>query len=97
MALPLLQGFLCFFAYWHGWDTVRETRIRQGWSAREYLKRAAPFTLVAIAALAAGSSLWVSSGQAGGWPALFVLLGALTAAHAPVMKRFLLGRPAADG
>ena len=92
MVLPLLQGFLCFFAYWHGWDTVRETRMRQDWSAREYLKNALPFTVLAIVALALATFYWVAD-----WSVLFAALGALTAAHAPAMKRFLLGGPAGDG
>ncbi len=32
-ALPLLPGFLCFFSFWHGWDSALSTRLQQGWSA----------------------------------------------------------------
>ena len=91
MVLPLLAGFLCFFAFWHAWDTMRIQRMRQGWSSSEYWRRALPFTVVSVMALL-GSWLLLgdSADEALKWKILFVALGALTAAHAPVMKRFLL-------
>lgn len=93
--LPLVQGFLCFFAFWHAWDTMRETRLRKGWSAQEYAKRALPFTSVAVAALVVGA--YVTGFSERSLALLFILLGGLTVAHAPHMKRFLMSPPLDDG
>jgi lycopene beta-cyclase len=83
MALPLLQGFLCFFAFWHGWDSVLAQKDRKRWSAPQHLRQALPYTLLSLAG--AASLLWLAHG----WQVLFIAIGALTAAHAPVMSRFL--------
>lgn len=91
MVLPLLAGFLCFFAFWHAWDTIRIQRTRKGWDSSEYWRRALPFTIVSIAALIGSWLLfadWIDAALK--WKILFVALGALTAAHAPVMKHFLI-------
>ncbi|NDG84314.1 MAG: hypothetical protein EBX52_04655, partial [Proteobacteria bacterium] len=88
--LPLIQGFLCFFCFWHAWDSVQQQRVIKGWSWGEYLRKALPFTL--LATLGAGAVLLYLNGSGGAregaWSIFFVLLGALTLPHARVMKRF---------
>jgi hypothetical protein len=90
MVLPLVAGFLCFFAFWHAWDTMRFQRMRKGWNWSEYWRRALPFTTISVAALLGFWLFFANSvDEALKWKILFVALGALTSAHAPVMKRFL--------
>ncbi|NDF15245.1 hypothetical protein EB061_07985 [bacterium] len=81
-ALPLLPGFLCFFVFWHSWDSVRFQQSNLGLSASQYLKSALPWTAVSI--LGAIAWMWFTKS----WEILFYLVGALTAAHAPEMSRF---------
>jgi lycopene beta-cyclase len=91
MALPLLEGFLCFFAFWHGWDTMRMQRMQKGWTSSEYWRKALPFTAVSTVATLLVWLAFADSSEAHlKWKILFIALGALTAAHAPVMKRLLL-------
>ena len=90
MALPLLPGFFCFFAFWHGWDSVKAQKLTMGWSSAQYIRRALPFTLISLAGILALVFMYshlTESDQV--WKILFVMIGALTAAHAPVMKKFL--------
>jgi Brp/Blh family beta-carotene 15,15'-monooxygenase len=88
--LPLLQGFLCFFCFWHAWDSVQHQRSVKGWSGGDYLRKSLPYT--ALATLGAGGVLlylnFSGRSQDAIWSAFFVLLGALTLPHARVMKRF---------
>lgn len=81
-ALPLLPGFLCFFVFWHSWDSVMFQRSRLGWSSTLYFRRAFLFTALSIL----GSLALMVTLQR--WEIFFFLIGALTAAHAPVMSRF---------
>lgn len=94
LALPLLPGFFCFFAFWHGWDSIVAQRAGTGWTSTEYALRAVRYTFVSLL----GIFLLILAGAAWGdfnriWQILFVMIGALTAAHAPVMKRFLKRKP----
>ncbi len=83
MLLPLIQGFLCFFVFWHSWQSVLVQNNRQGWTISEHIRRALPFTLLSI--VGALAVVWLTQE----WRVLFILIGAITAAHAPVMSRFL--------
>jgi lycopene beta-cyclase len=94
LALPLLPGFFCFFAFWHGWDSIVAQRAGTGWTSTDYALRAVRYTFVSLI----GIFLLILAGAAWGdfnriWQILFVMIGALTAAHAPVMKRFLKRKP----
>ena len=87
--LPLIPGFLCFFGYWHSWDSIRQQRNAKGWTNVEYFKRGIPFSILAWLGLA-GLLVW---GKLEGiavqfLPMLFVVLGALSLSHSQVMKRF---------
>ncbi len=89
--LPLLPGFFCFFAFWHAWGSIRVQRSRMRLGHLEYMKKAFPLTLLAwigIGLLFGWS--WVWDRGTSFWTILFVMIGALTTAHAPVMSRFLL-------
>lgn len=89
MMLPLLPGFLCFFAFWHGWDSIRAQRERMGWSVGDYVRKALPLSVVSWAGIF--GLIWWFDGLI--WKVFFIAIGALTAAHVPAMKRFLLSRP----
>lgn len=94
LALPLLPGFFCFFAFWHGWDSILAQRAANGWTARQYLSKSLPYTMASI--LGIGGVVWIY-GRSGDhnqiWQLVFLGVGALTASHAPVMKRFLKRKP----
>ncbi len=81
-ALPLLPGFLCFFVFWHSWDSVKFQQSNLGWSHSRYFKSAWPSTVISIIGAMALMGFTKS------WETLFFLVGALTAAHAPEMSRF---------
>lgn len=88
-ALPQIPGFLCFFAFWHSLDSIAQQRAERGLSLADYLKQGAPLAAVAWAGLfflraVAGHGV----GQLDFYPALFLLLAALTVSHAAVMRRF---------
>jgi len=90
MILPLLPGFFCYFAFWHGWDSMRAQMKARKWTLKEYAAKAAPYTFLAHTAILAVFWLYKDAQS----PALlikifFVAISALTAAHAPAMKRFL--------
>jgi lycopene beta-cyclase len=94
VALPLLPGFFCFFAFWHGWDSIVAQRAGTGWTSTEYALRAVRYTFISVI----GIFFLILAGAAWGdfnriWQILFVMIGALTAAHAPVMKHFLKRKP----
>lgn len=94
LALPLLPGFFCFFAFWHGWDSIVAQRARMGWTSTEYATRAVRYTfvsLIGIFSLILAGAAWGDLDRI--WQILFVMIGALTAAHAPVMTRFLKRKP----
>ncbi|MBC7691845.1 MAG: Brp/Blh family beta-carotene 15,15'-dioxygenase [Methylotenera sp.] len=87
--LPLLPGFLCFFVFWHAWDSVTHQMQAKGWSIRQYLKKSIPFTVLAWLGVALLASVTLARGERDSlWSILFVSLGALTLSHAQVMKRF---------
>lgn len=91
--LPLLPGFFCFFAFWHSWDSIVAQRAATGWTSAEYAVRAVRHTLISLAGiflLILIRSAWGHSDQI--WQITFVMIGALTAAHAPIMKAFLKTR-----
>ncbi|MEY4631401.1 MAG: hypothetical protein RIQ81_1521 [Pseudomonadota bacterium] len=94
LALPLLPGFFCFFAFWHGWDSIVAQRAATGWTSKEYALRAARYTFISVTGiflLFVLYSAWSEHDRI--WQILFVMIGALTAAHAPVMKGFLKRKP----
>ncbi len=90
MALPLLSGFFCFFAFWHGWDTLNVQMKAQKWNMKEYVRHAAPYTLLAYAVILIFVAL-INDGLTFSiiTKTLVITISALTAAHAPAMKRFL--------
>jgi Brp/Blh family beta-carotene 15,15'-monooxygenase len=93
-ALPLLPGFFCFFAFWHGWDSIAAQRAGNGWSLKEYAQKSLRYTLASIMAVFLLVLIYATSRADNQiWQIIFVAVGALTAAHAPVMKRFLKRKP----
>lgn len=98
MALPLLPGFFCFFAFWHGWDSMKVQLKSKKWTLGEYARRSAPYTLVANLVIL-GFVLFHQemAGSSTPWRILFISISALTAAHAPAMKRFLFSVQDAPG
>ncbi|MCX6106930.1 MAG: beta-carotene 15,15'-dioxygenase, Brp/Blh family [Proteobacteria bacterium] len=94
MSLPLLPGFFCFFAFWHAIDSSREQCLGNGWSLIEYTKKSLPFTLVAHAGIALFILIFANATDFNVlWKIVFIAIGALTAAHSPVMTRFLFQGP----
>jgi Brp/Blh family beta-carotene 15,15'-monooxygenase len=90
MVLPLLPGFFCYFAFWHGWDSMRVQMKAKKWSMKEYAEKAAPYTFLAHLTLVA--VFWFYKDVESPilfFKILFIAISALTAAHAPEMKRFL--------
>jgi lycopene beta-cyclase len=85
-ALPLIPGFLTFFCFWHSWDTILQQRKTLNWSAKEYLRAAAPFTTLASLSLMVLALAFDKLGSIESY--LFLFLGALTVSHSVVMKRF---------
>ena len=56
----------------------------------EYTKKSLPFTLVAHAGIALFILIFANATDFNGlWKIVFIAIGALTAAHSPVMTRFL--------
>ena len=93
-ALPLLPGFFCFFAFWHGWDSITAQRAAKGWSLIEYAQKSLRYTLTSLMAIFLLVLIYATSKADNEiWQIIFVAVGALTAAHAPVMKRFLKRKP----
>ncbi len=90
MVLPMIPGFLCFFAFWHGWDTLKVQMKTQHWNMKDYVRQAAPYTLLAYAMILAMMVLF-KDGLSFSMivKILIIAISALTAAHAPAMKRFL--------
>ena len=94
LTLPLLPGFFCFFAFWHGWDSITAQRAGKGWSLIEYAQKSLRYTLASIMAVFLLILIYATSRADNQiWQIIFVAVGALTAAHAPVMKRFLKRKP----
>jgi hypothetical protein len=66
----------------------------RGGAPREYIRRALPFTVLALLTLISVAGLVWALGLSDHadfiWSVLFVGLGALTSAHARVMKSFLM-------
>ena len=94
LALPLLPGFFCFFAFWHGWDSITAQRSANGWSLMEYAQKSLRYTLASLTAVFLLITIYANSSADNRiWQIVFVAVGALTAAHAPVMKRFLKRKP----
>jgi lycopene beta-cyclase len=90
IALPLLPGFFCFFAFWHSFESVQIQRMKTGWSATQYFKKAWPLTLVTLLGMAVLIFLFANTTKLElVWKVIFILISCLTAAHAPVMTRFL--------
>ena len=90
MILPLLPGFLCFFAFWHGWDTMKVQLKKRNWDRREYVRQAAPYTLLSYFMILILMALFKDSlNFTLITKILIIAISALTAAHAPAMKRFL--------
>lgn len=94
MALPLLPGFFCFFAFWHSWDSIVAQRAGKGWTSTEYAQRAIRYTFASLVGIFLAILIFSAWGDYDRvWQILFVMIGTLTAAHAPVMKRFLKIKP----
>jgi lycopene beta-cyclase len=94
LALPLLPGFFCFFAFWHGWDSIAVQRAVKGWSSKQYLIKSLPYTTLSLVGITLLAWLYAHSGGSQQiWKIVFLGIGALTASHAPVMKRFLKKKP----
>jgi lycopene beta-cyclase len=94
LALPLLPGFFCFFAFWHGWDSIAAQRAAKGWSSKQYLLKSLPYSTLSLVGIAVLAWLYARSGGSPEiWKVVFLGIGALTASHAPVMKRFLKTKP----
>lgn len=94
LALPLLPGFFCFFAFWHGWDSILAQRTAKGWTAKQYFRKSLGYTSVSVFGI--GLIIWMyppSGNIQQIWQIIFLGVGALTASHAPVMKRFLKRKP----
>jgi lycopene beta-cyclase len=92
--LPLLPGFFCFFAFWHAVDSSREQRLLTGWTVGNYTKKALLFTLVTHAVIILSILLFANTTDLNVlWKIVFIAIGALTAAHSPVMTRFLFQEP----
>lgn len=94
MVLPLLPGFFCYFAFWHGWDTMRVQMKTTKWTLKKYVGKSAPFTILAHLSIVA--MFWLCKEAHSRTQLLrifFVAISALTAAHAPAMKRFLFSDP----
>ncbi len=90
--LPLLPGFFCFFAFWHAWDSIVAQSAVKGWTSASYARKAIRYTVASWAGIFLGIVAFTAWGDpTRAWQVLFVAIGALTAAHAPVMKSFLLG------
>ncbi len=90
LALPLLPGFFCFFAFWHGWDSIKAQMAGNGWNATEYVKKSLRYTVASLVGICLLVFIYATSGDEHRiWQIIFVAVGALTASHAPVMKRFL--------
>jgi|GEM_PF-160099 len=90
--LPLLPGFFCFFAFWHAWDSIIAQRAVKGWTSASFARKAIRYTVASWTGIflgIVGFTAWGDPNRA--WQVLFLSIGALTAAHAPVMKSFLLG------
>jgi Brp/Blh family beta-carotene 15,15'-monooxygenase len=77
--LPLLAGFLCFFAFWHSTDSIEQQRAKLGWSWSQYFRKAWPLTVVSWVALMVLAFFFGSN-----WGLFFVALAALTFSHARV-------------
>ena len=84
--LPLIPGLLAFFCFWHSWDTIAQQKKILRWTTKDYLKKAAPYSLAATFFLI-GTVYFFDSFQ-NIWSYLFLLLGALSVSHSFVMKRF---------
>jgi hypothetical protein len=94
LALPLLPGFFCFFAFWHGWDSILTQRAANGWTARQYVSKSFRYTLASILGIGVIAWIYARSGDQNQlWEIVFLGVGALTASHAPAMKRFLKRKP----
>lgn len=94
LALPLLPGFFCFFAFWHGWDSILAQRAANGWTAKQYLSKSLRYTMTSILGIAVIALIYTRFGHQNQiWQIVFLGIGALTASHAPVMKRFLKRKP----
>ncbi|NDE16838.1 hypothetical protein EBZ80_18085 [bacterium] len=90
--LPLLPGFFCFFAFWHAWDSIIAQRAVKGWTSASYARKAIRYTVASWTGIFLGIVAFTAWGDPNrAWQVLFLSIGALTAAHAPVMKSFLLG------
>ncbi len=87
--LPLLPGFLCFFAFWHSWDSITHQLQAKNWSLLEYFKKGFLFTFVSWAGIFGLIFVLNYFGKlANFWSALFMTLGALTVSHSQAIKRF---------
>jgi len=87
--LPLIPGFLCFFSFWHSWDSIRQQRKVKRWTAVQYGQKSSLFSALAWFGLAAVFAIGNLTGRMTEFlPILFVALGALTLSHARTMKRF---------
>jgi beta-carotene 15,15'-dioxygenase len=97
VALPLITGFLCFFVFWHSWDSVRHQRQLAGWSFRKYLAKTIPFSGAAWVGTFAAAGIAVRFGYADRLSlALFLVLASLTLPHAIVMRNFYTGQRSMD-
>jgi hypothetical protein len=94
LVLPLLPGFFCYFAFWHGWDTMRVQMKSRQWTLGEYIGKSAPYTFLAHLSILAVAWLCKDAQSPNQLlKILFIAISALTAAHAPAMKRFLFSNP----
>jgi lycopene beta-cyclase len=94
LALPLLPGFFCFFAFWHGWDSIVAQRAANGWTAKQYISKSLRYTVASILGIGVIAWIYARSGDQNQlWQVVFLGVGALTASHAPAMKRFLKRKP----
>ena len=82
-ALPLLSGFLVFFAYWHSIDSIRHQKESRQLSWQNYFRQTLPMTALSWVGLA---GLFVCFGF--NWGVFFVALGAVTLPHAFAMMKF---------
>ncbi len=87
--LPLLPGFLCFFSFWHSWDSISHQIQAKNWSLLEYYRKG--FLLTVVSWIGIFSLIFILNyfGKlANFWSALFMTLGALTISHSQAIKRF---------
>jgi Brp/Blh family beta-carotene 15,15'-monooxygenase len=101
LALPLMLGFALYFAGWHALSSsmdqisfFRKERKSFGW--KDYIRAAAPYTLLALASLAGLYLLWPFMGQGVLHPGLlFMFIAAVTLPHMLLIDQ-LYGRNKED-